>query len=460
MIALNADYIFLFSGALLLLGSILIRFSSSKNLQFIYNQLLLMALIGSLLFEIYSSQTHVLLSIISINPFSLFFALLFTSGLFIVNLLAFAFSERYSDFALLSNFALLGMYLVAFSASMLTIFVGLELTSVPMVFAILLSRKSTEAATKFFIMASIAIALLSFAIVLFYGGSGNISFTQAAKSQLLLLASVLFIVSLGVESSVFPFNLLMPDVYQGSPAYVTSFLGGLGKKVGFAALIQVMILCFVAYHSAFEVIAILSVITMFYGNIVAMVQTNLKRMLAYSSISQSGYILIGLATATQAGISASLFQIFSHVFAFIGILGVVAWLEARNRTRIEDLNGLSSENRLVAFSLTFFMLTFIGIPSTSGFIGKFLLFFSAINSGLLLLAILGIINSVISIYYYSKAILAAFTGKPKFRKVSTGASLALALVLVLLITFIVGIYPQPLINLTNHAGAFLFGTAS
>ena len=356
----------------------------------------------------------------------------------------------------MSVFALVGMYLVSLSNSLITIFIGLELASIPAVFMLMLSKRSIESATKFFIMASIAVAILSFAIVLFYGATGVVSLSETAHSQLLLFALMLFIASLSIDASVFPFNLLIPDIYEGSPGYLVSMLGGLNKKVAFAALIQVLILSFLSYKSAFLVVALLSVLTMFYGNIVAIMQKNLKRMLAYSSISQAGYIMIGIATATQTGISASLFLIFAHMFAFIGLLGVVAWLESKGKARIEDIAGLSSENSLAAFAIALFTLSFVGMPFTTGFIGKFFVFLSAVNSGMLWLALLGVLNSVISIFYYSKVILAAYSEKGSARKFHMQPAVWTSVIIALAITIVFGVYPQPLLSFANSAGAYLF----
>lgn len=450
------DIAFLAASALLLLGNLALRIYGGKRHQFSYNIALLAILIVITLAEMQTTPAHTLFGVLSVNPFSLFFMLVFTAGMLAVNLLAYPYSEHYGDFAVLATFALAGMYILSLSNSLLTIFIGLELSSLPAIFMILLSRRSIEAATKFFIMASIAIALLSFAIVLFYGGTGTLSFGKAPSSSLLLFAVILFIASLGIDSSIFPFNLLIPDVYEGAPAYVTSMLGGLNKKVAFVALIQVLILLFIGYRSSFEFIAILSVITMFFGNIVAMMQKNLKRMLAYSSISQGGYILIGIATSTASGLSATLFQIFSHAFAFIGILGIVAWLESKNKTRIEDLAGLSEENRFAAFSLTLFMLAFVGLPFTTGFVGKFLLFLGAVNAGLAWLAVIGIINSVISIYYYARPIMSAYAGKNGARRISMPMAVYAATWAMLALTVVFGVYPQPIIGIAHNAAAYLF----
>ncbi len=442
--------------ALLVLGNILIRMTNRNGFHFAYNTIVMIILMVLLGWMLYTGSAATMFGAISINPFSLFFMALMTFGLLLVTSIAFSYAPRFGDFSLMASFALMGIYLVASSVSLVTIFVGLELMTIPTVFIILLSRRSLEAATKLFIMGSIGIAILSFAIVVLYGGSNSISLQQAGQqTDILILAVVLFIAALGFEASVFPFNVLLPDVYEGSPAYATAMLGGINKKVGFAALIQILMLVFVSYGSAFMIIAILSALTMFYGNLVAIMQRNVKRMLAYSSISQAGYIMIGIATATAAGITAALFQIFSHMILFIGLLAIVAWLESKNRVEIEDLIGLKDENRLAAFAMALFMLSLIGLPFTTGFIGKFLLFFSAINANLLWLAIIGIINSIISIFYYIRAIMAMYTEKSGGRPMYMSKPLAFAVFLCVAITIVFGIYPQPIISLAGNAASFL-----
>ena len=447
-------YAFIGLVALLCAGNLAFRMSSKKRQHLIFNLAVMLLLMASIC--ILSIAQSLYFNVISVNPFSIFFFLIFTIAIFLLNLLAYARSRDYGNFAILASFALAGMYLVASSTTLVTIFLGLELMSIPSAFMILLSRRDAlEAATKFFIMASIAIALLSLAIVLVYGSTNSLSLTNQPPSDLLYFALVLFIASLGFEGSVFPFNVLLPDVYQGSAAYVTAMLGGVNKKVGLMALMQVLILIFLMDRTAFVMVAALSVITMFYGNMVALVQTNFKRMLAYSSISQAGYILIGIAVATQAGIGASIFQIFAHMFIFIGAMSMVAWLESRDRNEINDLIGLYKENRFCAIALTIFLLSLVGLPFTTGFFGKFLLILSAVNANLVWLALFGIINSMISIFYYAKVITAMYTEKVGSYRSQLDSLTLVVVIVCLAVTIVFGIYPQPIVQLANGAAGFL-----
>jgi NADH-quinone oxidoreductase subunit N len=276
------------------------------------------------------------------------------------------------------------------------------------------------------------------------------------QGGLLNFAFVLFIASIGFEASVFPFNVLLPDVYEGSAAYATALLGGINKKVGLAALMQVLIFLFIGWSFVPELVALLAVLAMFYGNIVALMQNNLKRLLAYSSISQVGYILIGIAVANQAGVAASMFQIFAHMFLFIGAMGIITWLERKGKGEISDLIGLYKENRVCALALSLFLLSLAGIPFTTGFMGKFLLFLSAVNAGLAWLALLGVVNSVISIFYYAKVLTAVYTDKLGTHHIKLDSPTLAVILVCVIITLLIGIYPQPMIQLVNGAAWYLF----
>ena len=448
-------YIFGILCAGLLFGDLLLAIFSIKKVQLAFN-LFILGIIGIIIIYIYyTGSSASILNIISFNPFSEFFALLFTVGVALINLIYYSFADDYRELSLLLTFSLIGMYVVAFSSTIPGIFIGLELMSIPTVFSVLLSKKSLEAATKLFIIAAISIAIFSFAMAINYGGSGAINLIESQYSTILLIAVILFIVSLGFEASIFPFNVLIPDIYEGSPAYITALLGGINKKVGFAALLQILILVFIVYHSAFIVIAILSVFTMFYGNIGALMQKNLKRIMAYSSISQAGYILIGIAVATSYSISGSLFQIFAHTFIFIGILAIMAVLEKRNISTIDGLSGLSEKNQFIAFALVLFMLSLVGLPLTTGFVGKVLIFLGAVSAGLAILAFLGIINSIISLYYYLRMILAIYSKGEKVQMIIVDNYVLSVIIICLAITILFGVFPQLMLGMINNAAAYL-----
>jgi NADH-quinone oxidoreductase subunit N len=358
----------------------------------------------------------------------------------------------------------MGTIIVASATSIIEIFIGLELMAIATSFMILFEGKHrTEAAIKFFILSSLSIAVFSFALVLIFPFNAQLTLTPIAQNPnisgiyLIIFSMALFAAAFGFDAALFPFNLWIPDVYQGAPTYVTSMLAGINKKIAFVALMEVFLFVFIAYQSTFSMIfVVLAILTMFFGNLLALVQKNIKRMFAYSSIAQAGYILIGIAVTTQYGIEASIFYIIAHSFMIIGAFAIVLWLESKNIRTVDDYAALNSRNSFAAISLTLIMLSMAGIPPLIGFAGKFLLFSSALSANMLLLAILAIINSFISIYYYGRVINVMYLSKEQ-KKLRIDPYIAAVVVIVLAVIIIFGIYPQPLINVASIASKSILG---
>ena len=449
-------YAFVSLLALLLAGNALFRLARKGRFQIWYNAVVLSLICAAICSM--SGTTATYLGVVNANPFSLFIMLIVTLAALLVNVLAYRYSQDYRDFALLSSFALVGAYVVASAGSLVAIFIGLESVSLPTVFIMLTSRRhDLEATTKFFVMTSVAIALLAFAVVIVYGAAGSLSLAPQQQGELTLFAAALFLASLGIEAAIFPFNVFTPDVYQGSAAHMTAALGGINETVAFAALMQVSILLFVSFNSAFLAIAALAAITMLFGSLVALMQKNFRRMMAYSSISQAGFILMGIATQGVSGITGSLFQMFAHAFLFIGVLGIIAWFEKNGRSCTDDLIGLYKENRFAALALTVFLLSMIGLPFTTGFVGKFLILLSAIGSGLLWLAVIGAISSVISVFFFARVLTSVYTDKLGAKRVRLDNATAAVVVVCLAIAVVFGIYPQPIISMAGNGAGYLFG---
>ena len=436
--------------AILLAGNALYVLARKNRLQIWFNVVVL-SLICVAAYGM-GETTATYLGLVQANPFSSFFILVFTLGVLLVNVLAHAHSGDYRDFALLSAFALVGTYLIASAGSLISIFLGMELVGLPTLFIMLSSkRQSLEAATKLFIMTSIAAAVLAFAVVIVYGASGSLSLVPQQNGPLLAFATVLFVVSLGVGASAFPFGVFVPDVYQGSEAHVTAMLGGVNETAAMAALIQVAILIFISSKFAFALVAGLAALTMLFGSLVALVQKNFKRMLAYSAISQAGYVLVGIATQGAAGIMGGLFQIFAEAFLFIGALGILAWLEKNGRVGTDDVIGLYKENRFVAMALTVLLLSMVGLPFTTGFVGKFLVLLAAVDAGMLWLATVGIASSVILLFAFARVLTAIYTDKVGARRIRIDTATAAVAVACLVIAIALGTYPQPLIGMAGNA---------
>ncbi len=430
----------------------------------------LLALI--LLLSIYAFLAGVdvtVFTIFHLYSFSEFFLGLFAFALLLINALSYEHYPNFTRFLLFFSFAIVGMFVVAMANSLVTILLGLELMTLPTAFMIMTSgRHHIEAAVKLFILSAIAIGALSFAIALLFPYDLQLTLspvsaislftgaTAASGNYLLILSIILVAAAMGFEVAAFPFNLWVPDVYQGAPGNVTALLAGINKKVAFVALMEIFFVVFIQFKPIFSpILVLLSIATMFYGNILALVQTNVKRLLAYSSISQAGYILIGLAVATQFGIEASILQIVAHLFMVIGAFAIVLWLESNNLRTLDDYNALGSRNRFAAISLAILMLSMAGVPPLIGFIGKFLVFSSAIDSQTLLyLAVFGIINSFISIYYYAKVIDRMYSGK-SHDMLAMGKYTYAVVVIALAATILLGLYPGPLISAATVASKAL-----
>ncbi len=407
--------------------------------------------------------------IFHLYQFSAFFLGLFAFALLLVNALSYEHYQDFTRFSMFLSFAIVGMFVVAMANSLITILLGLELMTLPTAFMIMTSGKyHIEAAVKLFILSAIAIGALSFAIALVFPYDLQLALSPVSSSALftgitpnagnylLILSIILVAAAMGFEVAAFPFNLWVPDVYQGAPGNVTALLAGINKKVAFVALMEIFFVLFVQFQPIFSpVLILLSIATMFYGNIVALVQTNVKRLLAYSSISQAGYILIGLAVATQFGIEASIVQIVAHLFMIIGAFAIVLWLESKNLRTLDDYNSLGYRNRFAAASLAILMLSMAGVPPLLGFIGKFLVFSSAIDTrALLYLAVFGIVNSFISIYYYAKVIDHMYSGRSK-ELLPMGRYTYAVVAVALAATILLGVYPNFLISAASAASKAL-----
>ncbi|MDE1833069.1 MAG: NADH-quinone oxidoreductase subunit N [Candidatus Micrarchaeota archaeon] len=438
--------------------SVLFAYTNSRRAAFVTATVLLVA-IGVFAAIMASSPLEITIAnTLHAYPFSMFFIMAFSLLAVLVNILSYRYSTDYTAFSMLFSFIFMGMFLVSSANNLFSIMLGLEIVSIPAAFTILHSgKRHIEAAVKFFILSAISVAVLTFALALIFPYDLQMGLTylapnfQISSGYIIALAIIFIIAALGFEMAAFPFNLWVPDVYEGSPSNITAMLAGMNKKIAFVALIEILFVIFINYATEFSpIIVLLSILTMFFGNIVALSQANVKRMFAYSSVSQAGYIMIGLAAATQFGLEASAFQIVAHALMIIGAFAVIGWMESLNIRSVSDYTGLHGRNQFAAGSLTVLMLSMAGIPPLMGFVGKFLLFSSAIDARLVALAVLGILNSFISIYYYARVINQMYTRKNSARIAAEPYAMAVALVAILFI-FALGLYPQPLISLAHNA---------
>lgn len=407
-----------------------------------------------------------------IDSFSTFFKILcLLAAIFVV----FGF-RNYSDVQLKNHaeyysiliFATLGMIIMVSAGDFITLYLGLELMTIS--FIVLAAfrtneAKSLEAGMKYLLLAGLSSAVLLYGLSLVYGTTGTILISQVAwkiasgsVAPLLIAGLVMLIGGFGFKVSAAPFHMWSPDVYEGAPTSVTAFLAIGSKAASFAILIRVFVGGLSGIHDQWAMlIAVLAAISMVLGNLVAFPQTNIKRMLAYSSIAQAGYIMVGLVTATEAGIKGVLFYSFIYLFATIGAFTTVAAVYNKiHSDEISSYAGLSQRAPLAAVVLLVCFLSMAGIPPLAGFVGKFYLFTTVVD-GYLWLVYLGLIMSMISVYYYLRVVLVMFRDEPMDpTPLKLGSTVNITLLLTLAATLVLGIYPGPMAELTNVAAHSFF----
>ncbi|MGI8588709.1 MAG: NADH-quinone oxidoreductase subunit N [Chloroflexia bacterium] len=344
------------------------------------------------------------------------------------------------DFYAVLALATLGIMVVASAQDLTTIFVGIELSSISTYIMTGFARHnklSNEGALKYFLLGTFATAILVYGMAWLYGMTGTTNIpliahqvqTIVANHQEgqggLLLATLLLIAGLGFKVAAVPFHMWTPDAYQGAPTPVTAIMSVGPKAAGFAAIVRIIVEGLgPAWQQWVPVIAVLSVLTMTLGNVVGLAQRSVKRMLAYSSIAHTGYIMVALASYNPAQVAAGgtagnqavgslLFYLFAYVFMNMGAFGLVIWMEQNRRTEyLDDFRGLSSWAPLPAATMLILMLSLAGIPPTIGFLGKYYVFLAAVNANLTWLAVIGVLNSAIGTFYYLRVVWYMYFEQP------------------------------------------------
>ena len=361
------------------------------------------------------------------------------------------------EFFALILFGTVGMGLMVASAELIVVFLGLEMSSISTYILAGYRRQdsqSNEASLKYFLLGSFATAFFLYGIALVYGLTGTTNLTiladrlqtPAGATRLALVAMILMFVGLAFKVSCVPFQIWTPDVYEGAPTPVTAFLSAGPKAAAFAVFLRIVLAVFEPTgETGFWILWISAALTMTFGNFAALVQTNIKRLLAYSSIAHAGYILVGFASGTPEGRAAVMFYLVAYSLMNLGAFAVVAHLAGKGDrwVRLEDFTGLSRERPALAACLAIFMLSLTGIPLTAGFFGKFYLFSAAVNSGLIGLTILGMLNSAVSVYYYLRVVVMMYMreGPRPAPTESIPWALGAALALSVLGTLYLGILP-------------------
>src|SRR5881275_1149650 len=410
------------------------------------------------------------------DSFSFFFRLLVGTVAFLVVLAAGPYLERErlpaAEFYALLLFATAGMGVLASAQELLTAFIGLEMSSISSYVLAGYRRdslKSSESAMKYFLLGSFATAFFLYGIALVYGATGTTQLGKmaeadvAASGTLLKLGLAMILIGLGFKVAAAPFQVWTPDVYEGAPTPVTALFSAGPKAAAFALLLRIFATVPAATQYWFWAFWVLAVLTMFAGNLGALVQTNMKRLLAYSSIAHAGYILVAFAAVTsmaQGGsaeaapaYAAVLFYLLSYALVKLGAFTIVSQLGGfgEKNLSLDDYAGLSQRQPFVAAMLSIYLLSLLGLPVTAGFFGKFYIFKAAVNSHLISLAVLMAINSVIGAYYYLRVIVVMYMREPSAEAAAVGpVPFPIGVNAVLLVTFVgtilFGVYPNPVIN--------------
>ncbi len=431
-----------------------------------------------------SSQTA-FNNMLAVDSFALFFKLLFLGIAALVILASVDYVSKFARFqgeyhalVLLST---LGLMLMAATTDLISIYIALELASISLyaLTGFLKDQKSSEASLKYLLLGAVASAVLLFGMALVFGVTGktqlgeiaqvlqSISLPTVLASPALILGIVLLIAGFGFKIAAVPFHMWVPDVYEGAPTPITAYLSVGSKAAGFAIILRV-------FYSAFGfpewlsmnwglIFAVLAAIGMTVGNVVALTQTNIKRMFGYSSIAQAGYLMVGLATmglspaADVLGRSGVLFFLASYTVANMGaFIAIIAISNKLDSDQIQDYSGISKRAPLLALALTLCLISLIGMPPAAGFMAKFYIFSGAVQHGLLWLVIIAVLNSVVSAYYYLRVAKMMWFGEPASEeKVPSSGALRVALLLSCIGVLLLGIFPGFIMNLAKIAARML-----
>lgn len=369
---------------------------------------------------------------LQIDGFATFFRVLVIAAGMLVTLVSFSYLRREGaesgEYYALMMYSVAGQCIMVSASELIVLFIGLEISSISSyVLAGYLRREKlgNEAASKYFLLGSFATAFLLYGIALIYGATGTtrlnaiaevLSNPRMAPAGLLAgTAAALMLVGFAFKVSAAPFQVWAPDVYQGAPAPVTAFLAAGPKAAGFAVLLRVFMTAFAPMAGRWlAVLWSIALLTMMVGNFAALTQTNLKRLLAYSSIAHAGYVMVALTAHSESGTAAAMFYLAVYVFMNIGAFAVVAYFARKGEryVEIDDLAGLGTRQPAVAALFTVILLSLIGVPPTGGFFGKFYIFKAALEAHLAWLAVLGLLNSAVAAYYYLRLIVVMYMREP------------------------------------------------
>jgi len=381
--------------------------------------------------------------------------------------------DRGEYYALLL-FSTLGMMIMAGSLDLITIFLGLETLSISLYILAGFLReqlKSNESALKYLLLGAFASGFVLYGIALIYGATGSINLKRVAEvvaagkvasPTLLIIGMGLLIIGFGFKVASVPFHMWTPDVYEGAPTSVTAFMIAGTKAAAFAAFLRILMTALPVLQPDWSrILWVLAVLTMTVGNVVAIAQSNIKRMLAYSSIAHAGYILVALVAAGKLGSGSVLFYLVAYTFMNLGAFAVVVALARQEgeRLTIDEYAGLGLRYPFLGAAMALFMFSLAGIPPTGGFMGKFYIFSAAIQANYIGLAVIGVLNSVISAYYYLRVTVVMYMGQGEAEPAAGRLSPALTLAVLIAIvgTLQLGLFPSRIFEVALRSVGALLG---
>ncbi|MBF0133604.1 MAG: NADH-quinone oxidoreductase subunit NuoN [Magnetococcales bacterium] len=368
------------------------------------------------------------------------------------------------EYHVVTMFAMLGGMIMASSGGFLILYLGLELMSLSLYVLAAWRRDdrcSSEAGLKYFVLGSVASGLLLYGISMVYGVTGGTGFAEVASflgkpeghgSQLLALGVVMILAGMGFKIAAVPFHMWAPDVYQGAPTPVTAFMSVVPKVAAIAALFRILFDVFPTYHVQWvPILQLFAVLSMAVGAFGGLVQTNIKRLLAYSSIGHVGYMLIGLVANSQAGAQGVLVYITIYLFMTVGVFGLIIAFDRQGLgENISDYQGLARKQPVMAFVMAMFMFSMAGIPPLAGFIGKFSIFMAAVKGGFIPLAVVGVLFSAVGAFYYIRVVKVMYFDQPEGEfKVTLSGGGFIVVSLSLFMIFFWGILPGDLLAWTG-----------
>ncbi|MGD0585157.1 MAG: NADH-quinone oxidoreductase subunit N [Oryzomonas sp.] len=407
------------------------------------------------------------------DNFATFFKMIFLVSAGLAILISDQYMERegcnHGELYPLILFTVVGMMLMAAGTDLMTIFLGLEVMSVSLYVLAGFNRanlKSNEAGLKYFLLGAFSTGFLLYGMALTYGATGTTRIAKIAAAAglmpvpsanvMLVAGMLLMLTGFAFKVAAAPFHMWTPDVYEGAPTPMTAFMSAGPKAAGFAAALRIFLVALPTLQVEWsQLLWVLAVLTMTIGNITALRQDNIKRMLAYSSIAHAGYALVGFAAGNSTGTAGILFYMLSYAFMNIGAFAVIILIGKKGESNgnVMDFAGLGFRHPVLAVAMSVFLFSLAGIPPTAGFIGKFYLFSGAIQKGYVGLAIIGVLNSAASVYYYLRVMVYMYMKEPTedFEWTQVSAPIALSLLISVAGTLIPGIVPSVILQLAEQA---------